>query len=54
MSEKIESVMKTIAKKQLAADDWKKLAAHWKFTAEQIQAIEHQCIGKNFRSNVKI
>ncbi|XP_052795908.1 ankyrin repeat and death domain-containing protein 1A-like isoform X2 [Mya arenaria] len=37
----------TLATKHLKSTDWKKLAVHWKFTAEHIRCIEHQYTGTN-------
>ncbi|KYN36406.1 Ankyrin repeat and death domain-containing protein 1A [Trachymyrmex septentrionalis] len=42
LSEQIRSILWKLAYKQLAPEDWKKLAVHWAFTPEQIRAIEHQ------------
>ncbi|XP_012055551.1 PREDICTED: ankyrin repeat and death domain-containing protein 1A-like [Atta cephalotes] len=42
LSEQIRSILWKLAYKQLAPEDWKKLAVHWTFTPEQIRAIEHQ------------
>ncbi|XP_025986585.1 ankyrin repeat and death domain-containing protein 1A isoform X2 [Solenopsis invicta] len=42
LSEQVRSVLWKLAYKQLAPEDWKKLAFHWAFTPEQIRAIEHQ------------
>ncbi|XP_018316615.1 ankyrin repeat and death domain-containing protein 1A isoform X1 [Mycetomoellerius zeteki] len=42
LTEQIRSVLWKLAYKQLAPEDWKKLAVHWAFTPEQIRAIEHQ------------
>ncbi|KAK9308976.1 hypothetical protein QLX08_001178 [Tetragonisca angustula] len=42
LSEYIRSILWKLAYKQLGPEDWKKLALHWAFTYDQIQAIEHQ------------
>ncbi|KAL0100692.1 hypothetical protein PUN28_019228 [Cardiocondyla obscurior] len=42
LTEQVRSILWKLAYKQLAPEDWKKLACHWAFTAEQIKAIEHQ------------
>ena len=47
LSEQIRSILWKLAYKQLAPEDWKKLAVHWAFTPEQIRAIEHQYTGKS-------
>ncbi|OAD61080.1 Ankyrin repeat and death domain-containing protein 1A [Eufriesea mexicana] len=44
-SEHIRSILWKLAYKQLGPEDWKKLALHWAFTHDQIQAIEHQYTG---------
>ncbi|KAF3422214.1 hypothetical protein E2986_02757 [Frieseomelitta varia] len=45
LSEYIRSILWKLAYKQLGPEDWKKLALHWAFTYDQIQAIEHQYTG---------
>lgn len=40
----------TLSKNYLEPTDWKKLARHWGFTEEHIQAIEHQYTGKKKRN----
>lgn len=40
----------TLAKNYLEPNDWKRLARHWGFTEEHIQAIEHQYTGKIFKT----
>ncbi|XP_018399546.1 PREDICTED: ankyrin repeat and death domain-containing protein 1A-like isoform X2 [Cyphomyrmex costatus] len=45
LSKQIRSVLWKLAYKQLAPEDWKKLAFHWAFTSDQIRAIEHQYTG---------
>ncbi|CAD1477800.1 unnamed protein product, partial [Heterotrigona itama] len=45
LSEHIRSILWKLAYKQLGPEDWKKLALHWAFTYDQIQAIEHQYTG---------
>ncbi|KAK3925030.1 Ankyrin repeat and death domain-containing protein 1B, partial [Frankliniella fusca] len=35
----------SLAHKQLGPHDWRKLARHWKFTDDQVRAIEHQYTG---------
>lgn len=47
LTEQVRSVLWKLAYKQLAPEDWKKLASHWAFTPEQIRAIEHQYTGKS-------
>lgn len=42
----IKSVLWKLAYKQLDSGDWKKLALHWAFNHDQINAIEHQYTGK--------
>lgn len=46
-AENIRLILWRLAHKQFGPGDWKKLALHWAFTHEQIQAIEHQHTGKN-------
>ncbi|CAD6241270.1 GSCOCG00002603001-RA-CDS [Cotesia congregata] len=45
ISDHIRSILWKLAYKHLENGDWKKLALHWSFTHEQIQAIEHQYDG---------
>ncbi|XP_021936633.1 ankyrin repeat and death domain-containing protein 1A-like isoform X4 [Zootermopsis nevadensis] len=44
-NERLRELLFRVAYKQLADGDWKNLAHHWAFTAEQIRAIEHQYTG---------
>jgi hypothetical protein len=48
-NEHVRELLFRVAYKQLAEGDWKRLAHHWAFTAEQIRAIEHQYTGKRFQ-----
>ncbi|KAK0180405.1 hypothetical protein PV327_006049 [Microctonus hyperodae] len=45
ISDELHSILMRLAHKQLDKSDWKKLAQHWAFTHDQIQAIEHQYTG---------
>ncbi|KAE8747422.1 hypothetical protein FOCC_FOCC005889 [Frankliniella occidentalis] len=38
-------MLKKLAHKQLSPNDWRKLARHWRFTDDQVRAIEHQYTG---------
>jgi hypothetical protein len=41
MDRAMKEILWKLALKQLKAEDWKKLARHWKFTEEHIKAIKH-------------
>lgn len=45
-STQMKDILWKLATKQLKPGDWKKLAVHWKFTAEHIRCMEHQYTGK--------
>lgn len=41
----LQATVHKLAYKQLGPGEWKRLAYHWTFTDDQIQAIEHQYTG---------
>lgn len=45
-NERLKEILYKLAYKQLQPGEWKRLAAHWAFTEEQIRAIEHQYTGE--------
>lgn len=45
IAEHVRHILQRLARDELGPGDWKKLALHWNFTHEQIQAIEHQYTG---------
>lgn len=40
-------LLRKLAHRQLGPNDWRKLARHWKFTDDQVRAIEHQYTGRS-------
>ncbi|KAF7991747.1 hypothetical protein HCN44_010548 [Aphidius gifuensis] len=47
IAEHVQHILQRLARDELGPGDWKKLAIHWDFTQEQIQAIEHQHTGSS-------
>ncbi|XP_033231984.1 ankyrin repeat and death domain-containing protein 1A-like [Belonocnema kinseyi] len=45
LSDHVRSICWRVAYKQLGSGDWKRLALHWAFNHDQINAIEHQYTG---------
>ena len=45
-SERVEELIRAVANRFLPRGKWKPLARHWNFSEDQIEAIEHQFIGK--------
>ncbi|KAG8223082.1 hypothetical protein J437_LFUL002030 [Ladona fulva] len=43
--ERLRELLWKVSYKQLGPGEWRRLALHWKFTEDQIRAIEHQYTG---------